>query len=261
MPRLNQWRTAASYARLMEISAETSVASQSVRRWVAAFARYLPPRRPLTVLDVGCGTGRFAPALARAFGGPVYGVEPSGRRRAIAERDATHPAVTYLDGRADRIPLPRACSDAVLLFMSLHHMSVHSAVFTELARVSRPGSAVLVRCEFADRLPDSYLYRYFPTARTATAAARRPTADVIADARSAGLDLVALAALAIDSARPLREVYVRARELMTSRPGPVPPREVTAGLAAMALEAAADGGRLIKAPAADLLVLRRSGTP
>ncbi len=47
-------------------------------RWMTVFASHVPPRRPLAVLDLGCGIGRFTPALADTFGGPVYGVEPSG---------------------------------------------------------------------------------------------------------------------------------------------------------------------------------------
>jgi SAM-dependent methyltransferase len=245
----------------METSADTLAASaadrSAVRSWVAAFADYLPPRRPLTVLDVGSGAGRFTPALAEEFGGPVYGLEPSARRRAIAERDAAHPGVRYLDGWAERIPLPAACCDAALLFMSLHHVSGRRAAFAELARVSKPAASVLVRCEFADRLPDMFLYRYFPAARAATAAGRPNLPQVVADAVAAGFVPVTLDAHEVDAALPLRHVYARARELLTARPGPIPRAEVVAGLATMGRDAADDGDRLVVPPAADLLVLRR----
>ena len=51
---------------------------QQLRVWINAFAAVLPERRPLAGLDVGSGTGRFTPALARTFG-PVTGVEPLAR--------------------------------------------------------------------------------------------------------------------------------------------------------------------------------------
>jgi SAM-dependent methyltransferase len=79
--------------------------------WMAVFAAHAPAWRPLTVADLGSGTGRFTPRLARAFGGPVYGIEPSARMRTVARRSARHPAVTYLAGRAEQIPLPAASCD------------------------------------------------------------------------------------------------------------------------------------------------------
>ena len=62
-----------------------------------AFAAVLPERRPLEGLDVGSGTGRYTPALARAFG-QVTGVEPSVRMREIAQRQSQHPDSQYLAG-------------------------------------------------------------------------------------------------------------------------------------------------------------------
>jgi len=61
--------------------------------WMSAFSRYAAHRRPLSVLDLGSDTGRFTPAPAETFGGPVYGVEPSSGMRRKAVADAAHPAV------------------------------------------------------------------------------------------------------------------------------------------------------------------------
>lgn len=47
---------------------------QSLAVWMDAVARHAGPQRPLSVLDLGSGTGRFSPSLATWFGGPVYGV-------------------------------------------------------------------------------------------------------------------------------------------------------------------------------------------
>ena len=82
----------------------------AVVRYMDVFASHLPARRPLIGVDLGSGTGRFTPALAGAFGGPIYGVEPADGMRRSAEAGARHPAVTYLRGRAEAIPLPDAAA-------------------------------------------------------------------------------------------------------------------------------------------------------
>ncbi|MCY1138855.1 class I SAM-dependent methyltransferase [Actinoplanes sp. Pm04-4] len=133
--------------------------------WLHVFARHAPERRPLAVLDLGSGTGRFTPALAAEFGGPVWGVEPSDHMRAVAEQHGDHPGVTYLAGSATEIPLPDDSCDLVLLFLVLHHVRDHHAAAAEVARVLRPGGRVLIRSLFPDRMPELPWYSYFPGAR------------------------------------------------------------------------------------------------
>lgn len=115
------------------------MAPEEVRRWTAALAAHFPEQRPLRILDLGSGSGRFTPGLADEFHGPVYGVEPSDRMRETAERAAAHSAVTYLKGSAEDIPLPEASVDGVLMFLSFHHFPDQLKALQEVHRVLRPG--------------------------------------------------------------------------------------------------------------------------
>ena len=140
---------------------------RTIDAWMQAFARHAGPRRPLAVVDLGSGVGRFTPALADTFAGPAYGIEPAARMRAIAEASARHPRVTYLDGAAERIPLPDGACDLAVMFLSLHHVRDREAAAREVRRVLRPsaGGQVLIRSNFADRMGDLLWHRYFPQAR------------------------------------------------------------------------------------------------
>jgi len=97
---------------------------ERLTRWIETFAAYAPNARSLAVLDLGSGTGRLTPALAKAFGGPVYG------RRAVAEdaRDRGEfggPFCRRLSRRQRRMhSAANASVDLVLMYLSLHHVGL-----------------------------------------------------------------------------------------------------------------------------------------
>jgi SAM-dependent methyltransferase len=158
--------------------------------WLTAWARWWPAGRAIPLLDLGSGVGRFTPGLAGRFGGPVYGVEPSARMRAIAEAGAAHPNVRYLAGEAAHIPLPDGAVEGALMFLSLHHVPDRAAAAREIARVLRPGARLQIVSGFADRLAGaSWWHRFFPGAADLE---RRmfPTVDAVtAPFAAAGLAL------------------------------------------------------------------------
>jgi ubiquinone/menaquinone biosynthesis C-methylase UbiE len=162
----------------------------ALRTWMEAFARHLPPTRPLTWLDLGSGTGRMTPSLASTFGGPAHGVEPSDKMRAQALAHAVHPAVTYAAGSAEHIPLPAASCDAALLFFVWHHVVDHQAAARELRRVVKPGGKLFVQANFSDRMPDVWWFRVVPEWKRADAAQFGPEKEVTSDFIGTGWTLV-----------------------------------------------------------------------
>ncbi|MFG1959855.1 class I SAM-dependent methyltransferase [Nonomuraea sp. NPDC049028] len=146
--------------------------------WISAFAAVLPEGRPLVGLDVGAGTGRFTPALARAFG-PVTGVEPSVRMREIAQAQSRHPDVRYLASSAEDMPVPSASADYALMFLSWHHVQDKPLAVRELARVLRPAGRLLLRANFSDHHPRPWWLEHFPRGFAADAALFQPLHEVI----------------------------------------------------------------------------------
>lgn len=142
------------------------MSTDAIGGYMRRFAEHLPARRPLVGIDLGSGTGRFTPALAETFGGPVFGVEPSERMRAAAEVGAAHVNVVYMAGEGARIPRPDASADFVLMFLSFHHMPDRAAAAAEIARVLKVGGRLILRSTFRERIPDHWWRGFFPRSQT-----------------------------------------------------------------------------------------------
>src|SRR4051794_2293857 len=114
---------------------------ENAERWGALFRRHLPAGG--TIVDVGSGTGTYTALLADSLGAEVIGVEPSAGMRSVAEAEQTRPRVRYVPGRAEELPLPDASCGGALLSNVIHHITDIPVAARELARVLRPGGALL----------------------------------------------------------------------------------------------------------------------
>jgi SAM-dependent methyltransferase len=136
---------------------------EAAAAWRTAVEPFIPRTPRPTILDLGAGTGRFAPVLADLSAARVIGIEPSLKMLGVAVRQ--HLAA-YVAGSAETIPLRDDSCDVAWLSHVFHHVRERAACASELRRVVRSGGRVLVRGTFADRL-DGYptLFRFFPGAR------------------------------------------------------------------------------------------------
>ena len=123
----------------------------------------------------------MTPALAGAFGGPVYGVEPSARMRTEALAYASHPAVSYAAGSAEHIPLPASSCDAALIFFVWHHVADKAVAAREVRRVIKPGGKLFVQANFSDRMPDVWWFRVMPEWREADKSQFQSENEVVND--------------------------------------------------------------------------------
>lgn len=104
---------------------------------------------PLTgkrILDVGCGSGAVLASLAGlgAEARDLYGVDLLADRIESARR--MWPGMNFRSGNAERLDFPDASFDLVLLFTvfsSIASDAVAHRVATEVARILRPGGALL----------------------------------------------------------------------------------------------------------------------
>jgi ubiquinone/menaquinone biosynthesis C-methylase UbiE len=232
-----------------------ALAPEMLADWMSAFARHAPADRPLSVLDLGSGTGRFTPGLAETFGGPVHGVEPSFGMRQAALADARHPAVTYLAGSADAIPLPDTSVDLVLLYLVWHHVPDRAAAAAEIRRVLRPGGRVLIRSTFGNRLPESSWRDYFPRATELEAVIFPSTMQVEEEFSMAGLRRVALEVVRIQAAEDYAAYAERLHMKAISIFEHLTEEEIEHGFARLDADVAAGHAKFRLAEDGDLLVL------
>ncbi len=97
-----------------------------------------------SVLEVGCGGGFMAEALARA-GADVIGVDPSGPAVLAAREHARleNLPIDYHVGVGERIPLPDEAVDCVVCVDVLEHVDSVDLVLDEITRVLKPGGLFL----------------------------------------------------------------------------------------------------------------------
>jgi ubiquinone/menaquinone biosynthesis C-methylase UbiE len=162
-----------------------ALTDEQMEAWISAFSALLPEGRPLAGLDVGSGTGRFAPALASAFG-PVTGVEPSDRMREVAQSQSQHPDVRYLAGAAEDIPVPTAGADYAVLLLCWHHVQDKPRAARELARVVKPGGRLIMRSGYRDQMPWIWWLEHFPNGFEKDAVLFPPLHEVVETFSSAG---------------------------------------------------------------------------
>ncbi len=234
-----------------------ALTEQQLRAWIAAFGARLPDRRPLAGLDVGSGTGRFTPALARAFG-PVTGIEPAVRMREIAQAQSQHPGVRYLAGSAEDMPVPSGSADYALMFLSWHHIQDKTRAVRELARVLRPAGRLLLRSNFSDHIPPSgWWLEYFPRGFEVDAAMFQPLHEVIAAFTSAGWRVASFGTVTEPSSGPRRDVLPLLRLRTHSTFAHFTPDELETGFGRLQRAIAADPGAPAPADDATLLTLER----
>ena len=121
------------------------IGADAARRALIDRAAIRPGQR---VLDLGCGTGSLALAIARVRREvDVVGVDPDRRAlaRATAKAARAGASIRFDHGYADRLPYAEATFDRVLSSFVYHHLrgEEKAAMFREVRRVLRPGGSVV----------------------------------------------------------------------------------------------------------------------
>jgi len=138
------------------------------------------------VLDIGCGTGRAAEALA-ARGSRVWGVEPEPEMAALARGRVS----TVKVAPAERLPFKDGWFERALMWLVVHLVDRPRALI-EAARVLGPDGRLAIGTFHPEHFERYWLRRFFPSLE-AIDQARFPTPDELrAELEEAGFGRVEL---------------------------------------------------------------------
>jgi ubiquinone/menaquinone biosynthesis C-methylase UbiE len=130
--------------------------------WMNVVSSSVQDQHIKTILDLGCGTGRFTEALRERFDAEVIGIDPSEKMLARARSKLSSPGIRYEIGRAESIPLPDSSVDLVFISMIFHHFEDPALAARECRRVLRQGGTALVRTGIRERISSYPYFDFFP---------------------------------------------------------------------------------------------------
>ena len=117
--------------------------------------------RGARVLDVGCGTGKFARVLAERGLARVWGLDRSAAMLAEA-RERLPASVGLKRGHAERLPFKDGYFDATVLW-TVVHLIERPVAFAELHRVLAPGGRVAIVTFAPEHFTSYWQNEFFPS--------------------------------------------------------------------------------------------------
>ena len=134
--------------------------------WRKKLVRLLAPSKPLSILDVACGTGDLALSLARLRPQRIVGIDISEKMLEIGRqkisRKGQEPVIRLQQGDAEHIPFPDNTFDAVTVAFGVRNFDDLGLGLSEMRRVLKPGGCMLI-LEFSHpaAFPMKQLYGFY----------------------------------------------------------------------------------------------------
>jgi SAM-dependent methyltransferase len=180
------------------------------------------------VLDVGCGTGRLAAALAERYGCKVWGVDLSPEMLEVARRRLPRGVRVKL-AAAEELPFREGWFERVTMTLVYHHLDGPRALAEARRVLVQDGRLGLVTFD-PSQIERYYLNAYFPSLRSIDLARFPPAEALEVELGNAGFEAVRIARhdqrTAISRADALERI--RARHISTFQL--IPDDEYAAGL-------------------------------
>lgn len=123
------------------------------------FFKFLEPKSNHAYLDIGCGTGNYTIALYEK-GINIIGIDPSQNMLNEAKKKSSH--IEWNIGTAEQTGLHSESIHGITACLTIHHWNNLDLAFTELYRVLKPNSKIVIFTSTPKQMSGYWLNHYFP---------------------------------------------------------------------------------------------------
>lgn len=139
---------------------------QNTSLWMNLISTYSGAGPGARVLDLGCGTGRFAVPMSTQLDYRVTGVDSSPDMLEKARAKDPDGRMTWEVGNADDIRYGEASFEMVFISHLMHHVDDPSQVVKSCHRIIADGGTVLIRYGAIERIREDPEHVFFPEVLT-----------------------------------------------------------------------------------------------
>jgi len=139
-----------------------SLSEQNIDIWLGLILKFSKFSEGAKVLDLGCGTGRFALPMASRLRFSVTGADSSKEMLAKAKEKDTARLVKWDYQDAECLTYPDNSFDVVFMSHLLHHVNSPHRVIKEGERILNTPGVILIRYGAIEQIRDDIEHKFFP---------------------------------------------------------------------------------------------------
>ena len=136
----------------------------TITLWMDSIVKYVPTTNIDTIVDLGCGTGRFLTALTERFSVMVHGIDPSIKMLTKAQESVAAPMITFTQSSAENLCLGNETVDLIFLSQTYHHFQDRIGALSEIRRVLKTDGFLCIRNSTIENLDTCFYLKFFPRA-------------------------------------------------------------------------------------------------
>lgn len=148
---------------------------------------HLKPTKGGKYLDIGCGTGNYTNELQKK-GFQFIGIDPS--KQMLEKAKLKNNKIDWKIGSAENIGLPNNFVDGVIGSLTIHHWTNLGISFSELNKVLKPSSRVVIFTSTPRQMKGYWLNHYFPKMLSDSIMHMPTLENVISAMKDSGIELL-----------------------------------------------------------------------